>query len=109
MPDIDFFGFFRFWLATIVTIYASIVTLQSFRNWSSWLGGSDQYSSLLRRYLMVHGLRLRFTTFWGDVLICGLLLAAFFIIWHSQGVLSEANDTLKLARQSNVQRTVKHP
>ena len=59
MPDIDFFGFFRFWLATIVTIYASIVTLQSFRNWSSWLAGNDKYSSLLRRYLMVHGLRLR--------------------------------------------------
>src|SRR6267143_1325018 len=73
MPDIDFFGFFRFWLATIVTIYASIVTLQSFRNWTSWLAGSDKYSSLLRRYLLVHGLRLRFISFWGAVLICGLL------------------------------------
>jgi len=109
MPDIDFFGFFRFWLATIVTIYASILTLQSFRNWASWLAGGDKYSSLLRRYLLVHGLRLRFKTFWGDVIICGLLCIAFFIIWHAQTVLSRANNTIKMSESSNVQRTVKHP
>src|SRR5204862_3239454 len=62
MPDIDFFAFFRFWLATIVTIYASVITLQSFRSWYFWLAGNDKYSSLLRRYLLVHGLRLRFKT-----------------------------------------------
>ena len=112
MPDIDFFAFFRFWLATIVTIYASIVTLQSFRNWSSWLAGDDKYASLLRRYLLVHGLRLRFKTFWGDVLICGLLCIAFFIIWYSQILLNHANQTIKEAnevtRNIHVHSTVKH-
>ena len=111
MPDIDFFAFFRFWLATIVTIYASIVTLQSFRNWTSWLAGDDKYSSLLRRYLLVHGLRLRFKSFWGDVLICGLLCIAFFIIWYSQILLNHANATIKEANEiqkSHVHRTVKH-
>ncbi|HEV8607820.1 MAG TPA: hypothetical protein VGQ99_20970 [Tepidisphaeraceae bacterium] len=100
MPDIDFFAFFRFWLATIVTIYASVITLQSFRSWYFWLAGNDKYSSLLRRYLTVHGLRLRFKTFWGDVLICGLLWIAFFIIWHAQSVLNDANDTIKSANGS---------
>jgi hypothetical protein len=109
MPDIDFFGFFRFWLATIVTIYASVITLQSVRSWFHWLAGSDKYSSLLRRYLLIHGLRLRFKTFWGDVIICGLLCVAFFIIWHAQSVMNEASDTLKLSNTKNVQRTVKHP
>ena len=108
MPDIDFFSFFRFWLATIVTVYASVITLQSFRSWFHWLAGSDKYSSLLRRYLLIHGLRLRFKTFWGDVIICGLLGVAFFIIWHAQTVLNAANDTIRLSN-TNVQRTVKHP
>lgn len=119
MPDIDFFGFFRFWLATIVTIYASVITLQTFRSWYFWLAGSDKYSSLLRRYLLVHGLRLRFKTFWGDVIVCALLATAFFMIWHAQRVVSEANDTVKLSKIQDektekiklihVQRTVKHP
>jgi hypothetical protein len=111
MPDIDFFAFFRFWLATIVTIYATVITLQSFRSWYSWLAGDDKYSSLLRRYLLVHGLRLRFKAFWGDVLICGLLCIAFFIIWHAQILLNDANNTIKGVneiRKSHVQRTVKH-
>src|SRR5215212_9617058 len=105
MPDIDFFGFFRFWLATIVTIYATVITLLSFRSWFHWLAGNDKYSSLLRRYLLVHGLRLRFKTFWGDVLICGLLCIAFFIISHAQILPNEANATIKNSK--NVQRTVK--
>src|SRR5207245_11609750 len=109
-PEIDLLAFFRFCLPTIVTIYASIVTLQSFRNWSSWLAGNDKYSSLLRRYLLVHGLRLRFKTFWGDVLICGLLCIAFFIIWHAQILLNDANETPKSSRieTAHVHSTVKH-
>ena len=33
--------------------------------------------------MIVHGLRLRFRTFWGDVLICVLLCVAFLILWHA--------------------------
>ena len=36
---------------------------------------------------MLHGLRLRFKTFWGDVIICGLLCVAFFILWHAHGII----------------------
>ncbi len=73
MPDVDFFNFFRWTLGTVVTIYASIVTAQSLGGWYVWLAGSDKHISMIRRYVIVHGLRLRFLTFWGDVLITILL------------------------------------
>ena len=33
MPQIDFFNFFRYVLGTIVTIYATVVSLQSLWTW----------------------------------------------------------------------------
>lgn len=89
MPDIDFFEFFRYFLGWVATIYATAVTLQSLWGWVVWLGGEDRYVSLLRRYLVLHGLRLRFTSFWGDVLICALLCVAFVILWHAHGVMAD--------------------
>ncbi len=87
MPDVDFFNFFRYVLATIVTIYASIVTFQSLWGWYVFLAGSDKYVSMLRRYLVLHGLRLRFRTFWGDVLICLLLSVAFLILCRGHAII----------------------
>jgi hypothetical protein len=81
MPDIDLFNFFRLWLGWIVTIYASILTAQSLYNWYIWLAGQDKYIGMLRRYLIVHSLRLRFKTFWGDVIITVLLTVVFLIMW----------------------------
>ena len=65
---VDFFDLFRWVLAIIATVYATVVTLQSTWTWYVWLCGSDKYISLARRYLIVHGLRLRVRTFGGDVL-----------------------------------------
>lgn len=90
----DFFQFFRLWLAVIVTVYFGIVTWQSVYGWYAWLAGSDRYVSLLRRYLVVHGLRLRFRTFWGDVIICTLLTIAFLMVWHAQHVMDRIETTL---------------
>ena len=87
MPDIDFFNFFRYALGWVVTIYATVVMLQSLWGWYLWLAGEDKYISLVRRYMIVHGLRLRFKTFWGDVIICILLTAIFFILWHAHGLI----------------------
>ena len=95
----DPFDFFRWWLGTIVTIYATIITLQSLWGWYAWLAGSDKYMSLLRRYLVVHGLRLRFKTFWGDVIICGLLTVAFGLLWHAHNVIFELGSTLQYVRK----------
>ena len=67
LPE-DPFDFFRWWLGWIVTIYATVITLQSLWGWYVWLAGSDKYMTLLRRYVLVQGLRLRFRSFWGDVI-----------------------------------------
>ena len=87
MPDIDFFNFFRWTLGTVVTIYATVLSLQSLWSWYVWLAGSDKYISMLRRYVVVHGLRLRFKAFWGDVIICILLCVVFLILWHAHGLI----------------------
>lgn len=86
MFDGDIFNFFRYSLAVIATIYATVVTLQSLWGWYVWLAGSDRYISLARRYIIVHGLRLRFTDFWGDVVICLLLCIAFLLTWRLHGL-----------------------
>jgi hypothetical protein len=80
MHDLDLFDFFRYALGTVVTIYATVVTIQSLWGWYVWLAGSDKYITLVRRYVIVQGLRLRFRAFWGDVVICLLLCVAFLIL-----------------------------
>jgi hypothetical protein len=92
MPRTDLFDFFRWWLAWIVTVYATVITVQSLWGWYVWLAGSDKYISLVRRYVIVQGLRLRFRAFWGDVLICVLLTAAFFILWHAHHLIYDLRD-----------------
>jgi hypothetical protein len=94
MPDVDFFNFFRWTLGTIVTIYASIITLQSLWGWWVWLAGEDKHISMLRRYILVHGLRLRFKTFWGDVIICVLLCVAFLLMWRAHYVVWQMGEVM---------------
>ena len=98
LPE-DPFDFFRWWLGTIATIYATVIMLQSLYGWYVWLAGSDKYMSLLRRYLLVHGLRLRFKAFWGDVIICGLLSVTFLLLWRAHGLIYDLGDTLHYVRQ----------
>jgi hypothetical protein len=98
VPQIDFFNFFRYLLGTIATVYATVITLQSAWGWLAWLSGSDKYTSLLRRYLIVHGLRLRFRAFWGDVIICLLLCVVFMLLWKAHQVLYVIGATLRDVR-----------
>ena len=91
---VDFFDIFRWVLATIATVYATVVTLQSTLSWYTWLRGTDKYISLARRYLLVHGLRLRVRTFGGDVLVCALLCVAFLILWYAHGRVEGLGTTL---------------
>jgi len=97
MPDL--FDFFRYALAWVVTIYASIVTLQSLWGWYVWLTGSDKYMSLVRRYVIVHGLRLRFRAFWGDVIICLLLSVTFVLLWIAHRRMDQLAVVLQQLRQ----------
>jgi hypothetical protein len=87
MPDVDFFNFFRYTLGTVVTIYATVLSLQSLWGWYVWLAGQDRYIGLVRRYLIVHGLRLRVVAFWGDVVVCLLLCVVFLLLWRLHGLL----------------------
>ena len=98
MPDVDFFNFFRWTLSTVVTVYATVLTLQSLWGWWVWLAGSDKYMSLLRRYVVVHGLRMRVRAFWGDVIVCGLLCLMFLIIWRAHGIIHDIGETLQHVR-----------
>jgi hypothetical protein len=100
MPYDDLFTFFRWALSWIVTIYASIITFQSLYGWYVWLAGGDKYIGMVRRYLIVHGLRLRFKTFWGDVIVCVLLCVIFLMMWHAHHVIDGTRqvwDEVKLA------------
>ena len=92
---LELFDFFRWVLGTIVTIYATIITLQSLWGWYVWLSGSDKYMSILRRYVIVHGLRLRFKAFWGDVIICILLCVAFLILWRAHILIYDLGSRLR--------------
>ncbi|HEY0007882.1 MAG TPA: hypothetical protein VGB55_04075 [Tepidisphaeraceae bacterium] len=95
MPDIDLFSFFRWGLSIVVTIYCSIVMAQQGYSWYVWLMTDDRYIALLRQYVIVHGLRMRFRTFWGDVLICGLLCVIFLLLfWAHKIVLDTAAVTV---------------
>jgi hypothetical protein len=85
--DIDYFNFWRYLLSIIVTIYATVVTLQSLWGWYVWFQGHEGMMPLVRRYVMIHGLRLRFKTFWGDVIICVLLCVAFMLLWRLHGLI----------------------
>jgi hypothetical protein len=98
LPD-DLFDFFRYWLSVVVGIYATVVTLQSLWGWWVWLAGEDKYVSMLRRYLVVHGLRLRFKTFWGDVIVCGLLGVVFLILWHAHGLIYDLDRIVQDVRR----------
>ena len=81
MPDVDLWDFFRYLLFIIATVYATVVTLQWAWGWYVTLTGTEKYVSILRRYILVQGLRLRFKTFWGDVLVCLLLCVVFGLMW----------------------------
>jgi hypothetical protein len=98
---LDLFDFFRYALGAVVTIYATIITLQSLWGWYVWLAGSDKYIGLVRRYVIVHGLRLRFRAFWGDVLICVLLSVAFILIWSAHARMDRLRTSLQSVRQTD--------
>jgi hypothetical protein len=97
---LDLFDFFRIGVAWVVSIYATIITLQSLWGWYVWLAGSDKYISLVRRYVIVHGLRLRFRAFWGDVVITLLLTWACILLWVAHGRVEQLRLALDHLRQA---------
>lgn len=73
MPDIDVFTLWRWMLFIVVTIYTLIVLGQTLWGYYAWLWSGDRYTTILRRYVLVHTLRVRAGTFGPDLAVCGLL------------------------------------
>lgn len=76
----DLFNVFRYGLGTVVTIYAIVVTVQWAVGWYQWLNSEDRGISMVRRYLIIAGLRLKLTTFWADTTISLLLCVIFALL-----------------------------
>jgi hypothetical protein len=93
----DLFDLFRYTLTCVVGIYATIVTLQSLYNWFVILSSGEKYISMARRYLIVHGLRLRFATFWSDLVICGLLCVVLGLIWRAHILVDRLDQATRTA------------
>lgn len=83
MPEVDFFHFYRIAVGWVATVYATVITCQSLYGWWVYFAAGDRYTNLMRRYVLVQAIRLKFTRFAGDLLICGLLCIAFLIIWRA--------------------------
>jgi hypothetical protein len=88
---LDFFDFFRWVLGTVVTIYATVVTIQSVYGWWVYLRGEGKYISLVRRYIMLQGLRMRVRTFGGDVLICVMLVVVWILLLRAHQLVAQIN------------------
>jgi hypothetical protein len=88
---IDFFDFFRWVLGTVVTIYATVITVQFLYGWWVYLSGEGRYFSLMRRYIMLQGLRLRIRTFGGDALVCILLTVVWILLLRAHQVVAKIN------------------
>jgi hypothetical protein len=104
MPDIDPFNFFRWVLGTVVTIYASIITINWAIGWHEYLSQPGRTMSMMSRYLLIHGLRVRLLSFLGDLLICLLLCVTFIMLLYGHSILSGAESAY-----NDVHRSLQHP
>ena len=102
-PQIDFFNFFRIGLGWVVTIYATIITVQSLWGWYVWLAGRISTSSMLRRYVILQACGCGFKTFWGG---CAHLRAVDGRVFHP---VARASCDLRSARPSAVPRAMSQP
>jgi hypothetical protein len=107
MRHIDFFDFFRYSLATVVGIYATVVTLQSLYGWYVFLTGPEKYMNLVRRYVIIQGLRLRVQSFWGDVVVCIGLLIVLGIVAYAHHQVSRIHPWVDDQKSLNVSGLVK--
>jgi hypothetical protein len=100
----DLFDLFRWLLGTIVTIYATIVLLQWAWSWWVWLTrpdpGYERHFALLRRYLVIHGLRIRVTRFGVDLLvIIGLCIVFVLLLWAHM-IIYDIDDMMRPPRSA---------
>ena len=66
--DRDLFEIWRWGLAVACTIYAIVVTLRWLAGWLTYLGEPIRERMLVRRYILLHLLRLRGNRFQSELL-----------------------------------------
>lgn len=77
---LDLFQFWRFLLVVVCTIYAGIVTIRSAWGWAVLLAEPRKATMLLRQYLILHMLRVRFGPFARELTLIGLLIVAMVLL-----------------------------
>ena len=91
LPMIDLFDLFRWLLGTVVTVYATVLMVQWGWSWWHWLtrpgAGYERQFALLRRYLVLHGLRLRLARFGMDLLVIIGLGVVFVLLFQAHLIL----------------------
>ncbi len=103
MPDFDFFNFFRWVLGTVVTIYATVITVNWAVGWHQFLSQPGRTFSMMGRYLLIHGLRVRLLDFLGDLLICLLLCVIFIMLMYGHSILAGTESAY-----NDVHRSIQH-
>lgn len=86
LPPFDFFDWWRWLLAIVCTVYAIVITARSLWDWIVYFAAPDRATTLMKKYTIVHLLRLRVRTFleelgqiafWGCALVILLYLHRF--------------------------------
>ncbi len=72
----DTFELYRLMLGTVCTIYALAVTGRSLWEWIVYLSQPDRNTKMLRQYVIVQFLRLRWKRFAREIGLIGLYLVA---------------------------------
>ena len=78
--QIEPFFLFRRLLMIFCSVYALIRLTQSASRWYGYFWSPDRSRRVLRHYLHVHLLRVRFLRFWRDLLQIAVLTAVFLVI-----------------------------
>ena len=88
---LDLFDLFRWLLGTVATVYATVLLCQWAWTWWVWLSrpaaGYERHFAILRRYLVIHGLRLRLKRFGGDLLVIVGLCVVFALLFEAHRVV----------------------
>lgn len=80
MLEVDLFGFYRWILFLIGTVYTIVVTGRSVLSWLEWLWSPERWSGPLRRYVLVQALRIRFRRFTLELAEIAALAGAFAVL-----------------------------
>ncbi len=87
LADRDSFELYRLMLGTVCTIYALVVTSRTLWGWIVHLSHLDRQTKMLRQYVIVQLLRLRWKRFAGELaMIAGYLLALAAVLYAHRWV-----------------------